>query len=138
MRNGSRILVASIVLALAVALGVFGWVKNQDGPDEHSQPGFLRTYICADPTCRTSFDVTPEEEKQMGLDPWNGPGICPTCGKQTLRRAERCTSCGELVPSPDPDKLLGAKCPVCGKEIFGPLGGKWPADPHRSKNPQKE
>jgi len=138
MRRSSQILVAFIVLLLAVLAGVFAWVKGAYGPDERSQPAFVLTYICDDPACRATIDLTPQQEKEMGLDPWNGPGVCPTCLKKSLRRAERCVNCGELVPSPDPDKLIGAKCPNCGKEIFGPLGGRWPSEPHRPKHSPKE
>ncbi len=138
MRNRSQILIATIILALALVVAVFAWVKSEYGPDEHAQPGFMTTCICANPSCRATITVTPQEEKDMGLDPWDGPGVCPTCGQKTLRRAERCVNCGKLIPSPDPDKLLDATCPYCGSRIFGSLGGKWPAEPHRPQHTDKE
>ena len=134
MARTSEWILGGTTAALAVTLAVFAWVKSEYGPDEFVAPAFTRTYICADPACGDVLDFSPEQEQAMGLDPWKGSGLCPKCGRMTLRRAERCTSCGELVPSPSPDRLLGAKCPECGKEIFGPLGGRWPENPQRPKN----
>jgi hypothetical protein len=138
MRASSEWLVAGVAMALAIILAVFGWVRQEFGPGDRAAPAFIRTYICANAACGRVVRVTPDEEKEMGLDPWDGPGLCPTCGQMTLRRAERCTSCGELVPSPPPGQLLGAKCPVCKKDLFGPLGGVWPYDPQRPKRSEEE
>jgi hypothetical protein len=142
-----------VTAALAVTLAVFAWVKSEYGPDEFAAPAFTRTYICADPACGDAFNLSADPFDNLRAGPFDElrkkqgqappgelpvplfpPGICPKCGRMTLRRAERCTSCGELVPSPPPDRLLGAKCSKCGKEIFGPLGGRWPENPQRPKN----
>jgi hypothetical protein len=123
------LLVAGIVAALVVALLGFSLVKQAEGPDDDSQPGYISTWMCANPSCGVTYHFSAAQLKQFGMDPFLVPVGCPECRQKTLTRAERCTSCGELVPSPAPDKLLEAKCPACGKPMFGPLGGIYPEEP---------
>jgi DNA-directed RNA polymerase subunit RPC12/RpoP len=131
--NRSRMMVLSIALLMALALSGFFWVKARYGPAPQSI-----TYICTDPRCGAVFTVqlTPEQANDPAQWPEEIP--CPECGG-VARWAVPCVSCNALVPLPKGD-LLKARCPKCGKPLFGPLGGLMPRTPiyrNNSRNGNK-
>lgn len=128
--------------ALAAALAAFLWTRERFGPDRLAAPGRVLTFVCT--ACGRSEVVALTEEEAADPARWPVSRRCPACGG-TMRRAERCTSCGALVPTPEDGRLLDAKCPECGGPLFGPLGGapveapiRPPARPHNGDRDDAE
>jgi len=122
-----------LAAALALVLIAFWVTRERFGPGRRAAPGRVLTYVCTNPRCGRSLvrELPPEE----AADPakWRIEVPCPYCGG-TQRRAERCTSCGALVPTPAGGRVLDARCPKCGGYLFGPPGGTPVRKPVRNHN----
>ena len=125
-------------LAAALALVLMGfWVtRARFGPGGRAAPGRVITYVCTDPRCGESLVLELSAEAAADPSRWPLEVPCPYCGG-VQRRAERCTACGALVPTPADGRLLGARCPGCGGYIFGPIGGTPVEEPIRRAPPSE-
>lgn len=132
MANGSQKAVWILSLALAVVLLAFFMVRDCFGPDDIDAPARVLTYVCEDAACRCRVTVPLTEAEAANPALWKDAVPCPNCRAQA-RRAEACTACGAIVPTPADGRLLGAKCPECGGYLFGPPGGVMPKPPMRAK-----
>jgi len=112
----TRITLLSVVaITASLLLIAFMMVRQGYGPEHPSRLGASGEYLCTNPDCGVlvRLGLPPETDR---LADWFH---CPRCGKNTLAVAERCNSCGALIPRPPLAQALTALCPACGRPIYG-------------------
>lgn len=136
MSLSAKTLVAIVMAFFAAALIASFWIYMKYGPGDMDEPGVAVTYICAE--CGETKRFEYDDLRADGADEFDDRRVCPRCGSAAFSRAERCSACGELIPAPPADSLPEAICPLCGEEIFGPLGGRPVEKPVPPKTPEEE
>lgn len=121
------LLVVVIVACLGfVVMRLVGGGKKGGGA---AGPATEKDMYCLD--CKKAYKATIEDNLymplQMGGEKASPKHTCPTCSKQSGVAAIKCSSCGELVPSPGMQMMMmgggpgaGMKkpaCPKCGKPL---------------------
>jgi DNA-directed RNA polymerase subunit RPC12/RpoP len=117
MRTSS---VAAVMVAVSVLLVAFTAIRAKYGPEPPERMGKTAEYLCTNPACRARLRLELPAEKDRLADRFH----CPQCGQMTLAPAERCNSCGALIPQPLLAEMPFATCPVCHKPVYGSLPAK--------------
>jgi len=113
--------VLAIVLILVIVACVAFMVRSggkKSGASAGSGPQ-ERDLVCM--ACEKSFKATVKDEEWMPLQMQGKNSTkklkCPACGKDEGVAAQKCASCGELVPAAGMMGMMGpgSKAPLCPK-----------------------
>jgi len=119
-------LLALAVIVVSALLVAFMAIREKRGPEPPARLGNTGEFLCTNSACQARLRLELPPEKDRLADKFR----CPRCGQNTLAPAERCNSCGALIPRPPLAQMPYATCPICNKPAYGSLPANEQATGH--------